>query len=127
MSSSEDPAAAAPVVNVSDPAPGVTLVSLGGEHDLASEGEVSDAIAAALERGSDVIVDLGETLFIDSKIIGALIKGASLAGEEGRQLVLCLQDDSAARRALEITTVDQHLPHYETVEAAVDAIVAARD
>ena len=73
-----------------------------------------------------MVVDLSETPFIDSKIIGVLIKESAHAGELGRQLVLEIRADSPARRALEITTVDQHLLNYETAESAVEAILEAR-
>lgn len=126
MSAREDPALTTPVVEVSQPAPKVAVVCLLGEHDLASEPDVTAAIAQALGEGNDVVVDLSETPFIDSKIIGVLIKESAHAGELGRQLVLEIRADSPARRALEITTVDQHLLNYETAESAVEAILEAR-
>ncbi len=125
MSTSHDPALTIPIVQVSQPAPNVTVVGLMGEHDLASEPDVTAAIARALARGNDVVVDLSETLFIDSKIVGVLIKESAHAEELDRQLVLRIQTDSPARRVLEITTVDQRLRHYETVDSAVAAILEA--
>ena len=126
MSTSHDPALTIPIVQVSQPAPDVTVVGLTGEHDLASEPDVTAAIARALGRGNDVVVDLSETLFIDSKIVGVLIKESAHAEELDRQLVLRIHADSPARRVLEITTVDQRLRHYETVDSAVGAILEAR-
>ena len=126
MSTSHDPALTIPIVQVSQPAPNVTVVGLMGEHDLASEPDVTAAIARALARGNDIVVDLSETLFIDSKIVGVLIKESAHAEELDRQLVLRIQTDSPARRVLEITTVDQRLRHYETVDSAVEAILEAR-
>lgn len=126
MSGTESAADATPRVTISHPAPAVAVVSLLGEHDLSSEPDVSATIVGLLENGSDVIVDLAETLFIDSKIISALGKASALAADHNRQLVLRLHSATVVRRALEITTVDQYLRHYETVEAAVAAIDAAR-
>jgi anti-anti-sigma factor len=126
VSASHDPALTTPIVEVSQPAPKVAVVRLLGEHDLASESDVTAAIAQALGDGNDVVVDLSETLFIDSKIVGLLIKESAHAEELDRQLVLRIQSDSPARRVLEITTVDQRLRHYETLESAVEAILEAR-
>ncbi len=80
MSAMNDPALTTPIVEVSEPAPEIMLVGLLGEHDLASEPDVTTAIAGALRDGNDVVVDLSDTLFIDSKIIGVLIRESSHAG-----------------------------------------------
>jgi anti-anti-sigma factor len=126
ISASDDAALTTPIVEVSHPAPRVAVVVLLGEHDLASEPDVSAAIALALDEGNDVVLDLAETLFIDSRIVGVLIKESAYAEELDRQFVLRVQTDSPARRVLEITTIDQRLQLYETVESAVEAILKAR-
>lgn len=123
MFAADDPALTMPIVRVSHPAPKVALIVLLGEHDLASEAEVGTAIAGELDQGNDVVVGLAETLFIDSRIIGVLIKESAHAADLGREVVLQFHADSPARRVLEITTVDQHLRCYDTAEAAVDAVL----
>jgi anti-anti-sigma factor len=45
------------------------VVSLRGEHDLATASEVSEAISAI---AGNVLVDLSECTFIDSTVIGVL-------------------------------------------------------
>ncbi len=123
MSAADDAALTTPVVQVSHPAPKVAVVVLLGEHDLASEGEVGAAIAGELAEGNDVVVGLGETLFIDSRIIGILIRESAHAADLGRELVLQFHTESPAKRVLEMTTVDQHLRCYDSVESAVEAVL----
>jgi anti-anti-sigma factor len=126
MFAAEDAALTTPIVQVSHPVPEVALVVLYGEHDLASEAEVGAAIAAELAAGNDVVVGLGETLFIDSRIIGVLIRESAHAADAERELVLQFGPESPARRVLEITTVDQHLRCFETTDSAVEAILEKR-
>jgi hypothetical protein len=50
----------------------VTVVALIGEHDLATLESVRDALAAAVARGGDVVVDLSPCRFIDCAVARAL-------------------------------------------------------
>ena len=122
--SAGDAARTTPIVEVSRSAPNVAVVCLLGEHDLASEAEVTGVIARELGQGSDVVIDLSETLFIDSRIIAALLKESAHAEELGRGLVLLIGPDSPARRVLEITRVDRHLRPHATIDSAVEALAA---
>jgi anti-anti-sigma factor len=85
-------------------APGfVAVVSLNGEHDLATSEGVRVALAPL--RGA-VLVDLSGCEFVDSTVIGVLLKKAIQLESAGHRLELVAPpQSSSAARALEITGV----------------------
>src|SRR2546425_10610062 len=90
--------------------PGETaVISLLGEHDIATAWEVRNVIACALKQGTHPVVDLSETEFIDSTIIHVLFE---LAHEHGRPVSLQLPADARVRRALENAEAHGVRPGY---------------
>jgi anti-anti-sigma factor len=76
------------------------IVSLRGEHDLASAAEVTRAIGAI---AGNVLVDLTACSFIDSTIIEALIGNAKDLEREGHFLeIVAPPENSVILRTLEI-------------------------
>ena len=55
-------------VRVGESVSGVSVVSLLGEHDMASADEVRAALQSGLEGSDGMVVDLSQTLFIDSSV-----------------------------------------------------------
>jgi anti-anti-sigma factor len=75
------------------------VVALTGEHDLAT----GDAVRVALAPlGGRILVDLTECAFIDSTIIGILVKKAGELSREGRALELRVPLDSVVAHALAV-------------------------
>jgi anti-anti-sigma factor len=105
----------------------IAVISLLGEHDIATAWEVRNALAFALEQGTHVVVDLNETEFIDSTIIHVLFESKQLAQERGRRVSLQLPADARVRRALEITGMLDVLPVYGARAEAIDAVRQPRD
>jgi anti-sigma B factor antagonist len=63
-----------------------TVVWLGGEHDLSSAEELTQAIATAVESGrSDVVIDLSGVEFMDSTTIDQILAARIRLGEQGRK------------------------------------------
>jgi anti-sigma B factor antagonist len=111
-----------PEVRVTHVAGDVAVVSLLGEHDLATAWEVRNAIAFALiEQGTHVVADLSETEFIDSSIAHALVDSEQFASERGLRISLQLQTHDSVKRLLEISGLDA-LPIYGTRAEAIDAV-----
>jgi anti-anti-sigma factor len=76
------------------------VVSLRGEHDLASAAEVTRAIGAI---AGNVLVDLTECSFIDSTIIEVLIGNAKDLEREGHILEIVVPpENTTILRTLEI-------------------------
>jgi len=66
------------------------------------------------------MIDLSETAFIDSAVLGALIASHREATEHGRRWALIVGNGSGAavRRILELTGLDAVMPVYSSREEA---------
>ena len=79
------------------------LVSLHGEHDLATAPALQDALGPLF---GDVLVDLSECTFVDSTVIGALIAAAQDMQREGHTLSLVVPPENVnVARTLEIVRI----------------------
>src|SRR3954465_13438381 len=67
---------------------GRPLPSLSGELDLATVGELEEAISGRLEAGEEVVVDLRPLEFMDSSGVRALVAGPQAAQQVGGSLVI---------------------------------------
>jgi anti-anti-sigma factor len=89
------------------------LVTLRGEHDLATTGQLRDALQPLF---GDVLVDLSECTFVDSTVIGALIAAAQELGREGHELSLVVPPDNEhIARTLEIVRIGELMRIYPQV------------
>ena len=98
---------------------GVTVLRLTGDIDVSQSLDVREAVGAALDTGSPVVVDLAGVRFIDSSGIGILVtahrrqpNGFAVSGAA-----------DAVRRALELTRTDRILRLFD---AEADAVAALR-
>jgi anti-anti-sigma factor len=93
------------------------VVSLIGEHDSATAGEVGDTLAAL---DGNVLVNLAECTFIDSSLIRVLLTGATNLSRDGHQLELFVPPANVTiSRVLEIVRADKVLVvHPELPEPA---------
>jgi anti-anti-sigma factor len=103
-----------------DPRPdGAMVVRLNGRLDLLAAGKVKQQLVQAVEDGHRrLVVDLGDVKFIDSSGLGALIgglKAARLAGGDFR----IARPGPQVCLTLELTSLDQVLLPYPTVEEAL--------
>lgn len=101
-------------------ASGATVISPHGRLDMVSAPQlrtlVSDTVAAGSNR---VIIDLGETQFIDSSGLGALIAGLKTTRQAGGDLRIARPNDQV-QMVLELTQMHTVLRPYRSVEAALD-------
>ena len=82
---------------------GVVVLTLLGEHDMATANRLSAQIAHQASRSRAVVVVLSEAEFIDSAIVTALFTGERQMLAYGRRLVLEIRADSPITRLLEIS------------------------
>jgi anti-anti-sigma factor len=92
---------------------GACVVTLPGEHDLSSV----DELTAVLDQAASApvtVVDLSDTAFIDSAVLGALISSHRTVSSAGRPWALVVGSGSGAavRRILELTGLDAVMPVY---------------
>lgn len=106
----------------SDARDGCAVLTVGGEVDLGTAGELSDAAIAAMQEISPrLVMDLTGVSFMDStglKVLLAVHKRAELAG--GR-LVLVNPTRSVAK-VIAVTGLDQTFHVADSVDAAVATI-----
>jgi anti-anti-sigma factor len=89
------------------------------EIDATNAGEIRQALLAAV--GHDVavlIIDMGETTFCDSAGVQAIIAAYRQATATGTELRLVA---TAVLHILELVGVDQLIPIYPTLDAALAA------
>ncbi len=67
---------------------GRTILNLSGELDLATVGELEDALTQRLEAGEDLVVDLRSLEFMDSSGVRALVAGHQEAQSGDGSLVI---------------------------------------
>ena len=102
---------------------GVAVVQLRGEHDLATAPKLEAAIAGSGDTTS-LVVDLSETTFIDSTILGVLYSRLQNTPGERRFAIVLGEKPSAVRRTFEVTGLLDAFPVYPSRDDALAAIGA---
>jgi anti-anti-sigma factor len=98
---------------------GVAIVSMGGEHDIATAPAVSDALERAVAHSS-VLVDLSECAFIDSTVIGLLIRCAHEVEHRDERFALVIPPDQpVVARAADLTRLAEFLAVHGSREAGL--------
>jgi anti-anti-sigma factor len=90
------------------------VIELTGEHDLSTAPMLTEWMAEIDASAPMIEVDLRQAEFIDSTVMGALVRlGADLAAD-GRQLVIVAPTGTAARRVLDLAGMSAVLRVLET-------------
>lgn len=99
------------------------IVSLSGEHDFSNVADLDEALRQVHTHGTRVVLDLSEASFIDSSVIGSVVREArDDARRPGDDLAVVAPTESQARRVLELV----HVECVRIVESREDAITAVR-
>jgi anti-sigma B factor antagonist len=100
---------------------GQVIVELSGELDILGAALVTAALAAAVVRGPQVVVDVAGLDFIDCSGVTALARGRKLARDAGGELRLAALRPQV-RRLLTLTRLTDVIPvHASAAEAAAMA------
>ena len=112
-------------VEVEHPAPGLAIVSLRGEHDLATRRALSETLAKAGE-GRDLLVDLGDCTFLDSTVLGVLL-AFSLEREttDARLGLVVPAEAEIVFRITRVSGLSAFIPIYASREAGVAELRAS--
>ena len=83
-----------------------SVLNLSGELDLATVGELEDALRTRLEAGEDVVVDLRGLAFMDSSGVRALV-GAhqSAEGGDGSLTIVRAPQGSEVDRVIDVSGI----------------------
>ena len=106
-------------VSVDTRVPGVALVALEGEHELCGASKLQEQIDALIAEGVSIVIDLTETVFLDSSIVGLLLNAQKLAAANhvDYTVVLGKSTGQSVRRMFEITGLSEILPLVERDDA----------
>lgn len=109
---------------------GLTVISVKGELDSRTIGDLATPLVEAVQSGDEVIVDLHACGYVDSSVVAAIVMAHRTVKQTGAALRLVVRLDSQPIRVLRITGLYNYLPVYYTLGAAVNdaqgAIAAAR-
>jgi anti-sigma B factor antagonist len=110
------PPAAYSIAEADAPA-GVSVVVLRGELDLAAAPVLRARVDAAA-AGSALVIDLGETTFIDSAVLKELLRArAELAAHDVRMVLAAVP--APVRRLLDLTRTSELFEDAPDAEAAI--------
>ena len=99
------------------------IASLSGEHDFSNVADLDEALRQVHTHGTQVVLDLSEASFIDSSVIGSVVREArGDARRPGDDLAVVAPAGSQARRVLELV----HVECVRIVESREDALTAIR-
>ena len=100
----------------------VGVVNAPRELDLANADRLHDCCEAAIEAaGPRVVVDLAETMFLDSGALNVFVQVARQVKADGGWLRLASGDSSVVQKVLGITRLDDFLGNYPSVKKAIEA------
>jgi anti-sigma B factor antagonist len=104
---------------------GLPVIVLWGEHDLSTAPELRARLHDLAGTGA-VIVDLDQTTFVDSSILGVLVGGLRRSREADVPFGLVVGDEphQAIRRIFELTGLYDVFPIYGSRENALAALTA---
>ena len=102
------------------------VIGLPGRIDAASVPARREALAALSEEGVDrLVVDLGETTFLDSAGIAMLVSLLKRARTTGGDVRVVEPADEAVKRIIRLTRLDLVFAWSASREAAIAALGAA--
>lgn len=98
------------------------VARVAGELDMSNCSYVRDELMRSIPSEADgVVVDLGETLYLDSAGIELLFELARRLGRHRQELRIAMPDESPLRRVVELTDVRAVAAVHPTVESALHA------
>lgn len=100
----------------------VTVVTVGGEHDIANAQALKERFNACLDDGVPLAVDLSPATFIDSSVLGVLIEARSHAHRRGLGFSLSIGESGSdeVRRVFEVTGLAPVLPVHRDRQSAIE-------
>jgi len=89
----------------------VALVSLIGEHELYGAPKLQEQIDSLIAEHLSIVIDLTDTVFLDSSIVGVLLKEQKVAASSGVDYTVVVSKSTGepVRRMFEITGLSEIL------------------
>ena len=106
---------------------GAIILSIQGEVDLANAASLRTALTSAIGTGTRlIVVDLTSLRYIDSSGINVLLETNRNFAKDGCMLVIAVVP-SMIQRTFKIVGLEQAIPIFPTVEAAVESLHHGED
>jgi anti-sigma B factor antagonist len=100
------------------------VVTVSGEADMYNAPELKAEFDAVLQDGArDVIVDLLEVPFLDSTVLGVLLRAARLVRSTGGELTI-VSDDARILRVFEISGLNGYFRFDSSLAHAIERTLA---
>lgn len=100
---------------------GALVLSVSGEVDLANVSSLREHLKTAIETAKNLVVDLRDLRYIDSSGIAVLLEARRALARDGRSIALAAAPPMV-QRILTIVRLEQVIPVFPTVEAAVESL-----
>jgi anti-sigma B factor antagonist len=101
-----------------------SVITILGELDIATSPRVRELLSEAARDGDrPLVIDLTGCEFVDSTGLATLLHGAKPA-QNGESNVALVCTGGEVRKLLELTAIDRTIPVYETLDSAIDAVLA---
>jgi anti-anti-sigma factor len=94
------------------------VLKLAGEHDLSTAPAIGDALGRIAECGTTVVIDLTQTSFLDSTVIGAFVRHA----DRDETLLLVAPAGETPRRVLDLVGMTSRMKTFATRDEALRAV-----
>jgi anti-anti-sigma factor len=98
-----------------------SVIALLGEHDLSTGDRIQAACDQAWEHGTRIVFDLTSTTFLDSSVIGVMVRAMRRAQGSGDSVAVVAPQGSAGARVLGLIGIGDMLVVYDTREDALGA------
>jgi anti-sigma B factor antagonist len=95
------------------------VVTVGGEIDMATAPQLSQALELLDKRHTRVVIDLTDVSFLDSSALNAFVRCQRQLQAEGTELRLVTPASQALRRIFEITQLAEPLNLVGSLEEAL--------
>lgn len=99
---------------------GIGVVTPQGRLNMVSARRLKEVLSELVEKGTTrIVVDMGETTFLDSSGLGALVGGLKSARQAGGDLRIA-RVSPAVMTVFELTNLDRVLRARDSVDGAFD-------
>jgi anti-sigma B factor antagonist len=80
-------------------------VALTGEHEAYSADKLARTVQGLIDEGMSVEIDLRDTTFVDSTVVGVMLAASRRARERGQRVALLLGEGTGwpVRRMFDVT------------------------
>jgi anti-sigma B factor antagonist len=98
---------------------GVWVVTVHGEHDIATRPSLQEELDRVCAAGGRIVVDLSPASFLDSSVIRAVATPAAGHGTPPRVAGVVAPEGTFARRLAGLVGLDAVVPVHDTLDEAL--------